>query len=443
MKRILYFCMALAMICFTGCEKRVSNQNTTANEKISQSMSSEVNGEQVIINVACVENYSEFTAYASEFNQNQTEYCVNLLDYSGDKGDTFDYINQLHLDIVSGNAPDVIISSNDDAVNTLISKGVFADLYDFLDTDAEVSRADILPNVLKAMETDGKLYSLTDQFIVRTLGVKQSKYNSSGWTIDELMSYYQTLPEGTAFSMLSNSKMAIFYMLFLDSNYVDYKNFTCNFNSDSFIRFLEFCNMFPENSEELDIDAIRTDAALCYGLDIGSFRNYGDYKADTFGGEEINFVGYPCEDRNGGYIQSTNRFSILENSDQKKGAWEFVKTFFTESYQNTIYQTGIPVRESSYKLITENSMSDQQLYVLPDGTQEYGDTIEAVLTDEEYAYFDSYVRSLNKFSGSSYHTDLKSICAEEVGPYFSSEIAAERAAELIQSRVSIMLSEAS
>lgn len=439
MKRVFALFSVVVVLLVSGCQKGNSGIYETGQPSESNSAD-----ERSIINVACVENYAEFDAYANEFNLNQSEYSVNLIDYAGDKGDEFNYINQLHLDIVSGKAPDVIIASNDDAINTLIPKGAFADLYKFLDSDSEVSRDALLPNILKAMETDGKLYSLTEQFGVRTLGVKQSRLNKQGWTMDELIEYYQTLPEDTVFSYYNNTKQGMFSGLFLDRNYVDYNHFSCDFTSESFLRFLEFCNLFPDtdNGTEPEPDCIGNDNVLCAFLHIADFREYGSWKMENFG-DEICFIGYPCEDGNGGYIQSRNRFSVLSSSDNKEGAWEFVRCFFTEKYQNSIYRTGLPVRESSYKLITENSMSDRQLYVLPDGTQEYIQTEEPVLSAEEYAYFDNYVRSLNKLTGSSYNTELKSICAEEANSYFSGIASAEKTAETIQSRVTIMLSEKS
>jgi nucleoside-specific outer membrane channel protein Tsx len=55
-----------------------------------------------------------------------------------------------------------------------VRKGMFADLYPFIDNDSDYSREDFSQPILKAFETDGKLYSIAPAFEFDTLVGKTS-----------------------------------------------------------------------------------------------------------------------------------------------------------------------------------------------------------------------------------------------------------------------------
>lgn len=75
-------------------------------------------------------------------------------------------------------------------------RGYLYDLYELIDADAELSREDFFPNILAAMETDGKLYSISPAFGVLSLvGSAEVLGEEMGWTLQELMEVVKAHPE--------------------------------------------------------------------------------------------------------------------------------------------------------------------------------------------------------------------------------------------------------
>lgn len=70
-------------------------------------------------------------------------------------------------------------------------QGNFADMYEFIDSDSELSREDFLPNLLKASETDSKLYTFSDRFKVFTV-LGKLPYSAIKWASPPSSS--ETLP---------------------------------------------------------------------------------------------------------------------------------------------------------------------------------------------------------------------------------------------------------
>ena len=56
-------------------------------------------------------------------------------------------MSKMNTDIASGNTPDIIMISSEMPVNSYISKGLFADLNPFLETDSELNREDYIENI--------------------------------------------------------------------------------------------------------------------------------------------------------------------------------------------------------------------------------------------------------------------------------------------------------
>jgi len=75
------------------------------------------------------------------------------------------------------------------------AKGLFEDLYPFIDADPELQRDDLVENVIRLKETDGALYRAASYFGIGTLMGKSSVLgNSIGWTMDEFLAVVKNSP---------------------------------------------------------------------------------------------------------------------------------------------------------------------------------------------------------------------------------------------------------
>ena len=431
--------------------------------------------ETTVMTIGMLWSDSEVTSKITEFNKTNDKYRIKIKDYSefdvyNEETEKYDStsIGQLKNDIISGNAPDMICVYQKNAIDSLASKGVFADLYPLMENDSELSKDKILPNILAACENDGKLYSISPSFYLNTYAAK-TKFVSAdkqNWTMDDLIEAYNNLPEGMALFQSCTSKQEVYSNLWYSimPDFIDYESKTCSFDSPEYIKFLEFCNNFSEESSSPDYESMTDDEwqqywqdqeSMCFNdkaliseIYMSNLREYARVKQSTFG-DDITLVGAPSSDGQGAKLQFNYNFAILSDSGCKDAAWSFIKEFFTEEAQAKTSEYGnMPATVSAFEKMADESMS-KPYYTDENGEKvEYDDTYYIngneitidPLTQEERDFIVDYVKGVTSVGG-SYDTDIYEICDEEVKAYFGGEKSAEDAAKMIQNRVSILISE--
>ena len=213
----------------------------------------------------------------------------------------------LEIDIVSGRIPDIVCLDTKET-EKLASKGAFADLYEFMDHDAQFQRTSFLQNYLQAAETDGHLYSIAQKFTIKTMAAKTKYIDTENWTFDEFRNAYENRPEGMELFESGNNRNGVFGMLSNSgADFIDLTTQTCSFDSDGFREMLEFCSQFPSVDEyDFENKSCRRDTALLSDMYISSFRDFNVQKQCVFG-EDITFVGTPTESGSGSAMLLTNQ----------------------------------------------------------------------------------------------------------------------------------------
>lgn len=409
------------------------------------------------ITLAVAGNYENIKGAVADFNAQGLKYKVNVKDYF----EGYEYsaegldsaVKALEMDIIAGKIPDMVwLDSNE--IYKLSSKGAFADLYGFMENDRVYKKEAFLPNYLEAAETDGKLYSISDTFMIWTIAAKADITEKQHWSFDEFTEVYNSLPEGMAlFEQGNNKEGALSLLTHNCSGFVDYANHTCNFDSPDFIRILEFVNQFPFSGDEsFEEKFCRNDTAFLANMYIMSFRDINIQKQSVFG-EDITFVGCPTDNGEGSMLLLPNQFAIMENSPNKQGAWELIRTFFDDERYDQM--KSIPVTESGLEKVMAEALEppyyiDEAMGGIKTYMSETAhdwssnkDIKITPMTEEESKRYEEFVRSVNTASSGNFDSEIYKIISEETSAYFAGECSAEKCAGLIQNRVSIMLSEQS
>ena len=143
-------------------------------------------------------------------------------------------------------------------------------------------------------------------------------------------------------------------------------------------------------------------------------------------------------------------FAITAKAANPEGAWQFVRYFLTEEYQDNLinvnYNSGIPIRISSL----EKHLADckEPPYYNDNGVKRYYENTVyngysmvniGVNTDEDNEKMLSLIKSVS----SVYREDkfVLAIVEEETGAYFAGQKSAEDVAKIIQNRVQNYLDE--
>ena len=401
-----------------------------------------------------------------EYNKNSTEYEIELTSYQDFAVNSYDdAVTKLNNDMIAGNLPDILVIDTQIPVDSYISKGLLANLYDFMDKDETFNREDYLQNVFQAYENNGKLYEVVPSFNINTLIGKTSRVGSEeGWTMDEFIKFCDENTEsadqifgdrwGTKSSMLSSM------LYYNSSSFINKETGECKFNTDEFINLLEFCNKFPKEYDDSAYDMdnnygqeyesrYREDRALLSQAYVNNFRFFKENELGAFG-EPITVKGYPTNEGNGSVINSYTSLAITSKAKNADGAWDFVKYFYSDEYQDqyaTPNSYEFPVKISSLEKQAEAAKQKPYWTDENGNKEEYDNTYWIgdqqitipVNTDEENQRMIDFIKSVN-VSG-RYDQQAMEIINEEAGAFFEGQKSAKDVAGIIQNRVSNYIAE--
>lgn len=436
----------------TGWDDLTGNSQMTA---LTKTPASEIQEKIVLTYATSYLNYYTRAAIIN-FNKTNGTYRVKVKDYSNyaTEDDYMAGYSQLNMDIISGNIPDIIDLSNQ-TIENYANKGVLADLYTLMDSDSDISREDFVPGLLQAFETNGKLYSMITDFTIMTvLGLSSVVGDQPGWTFDQMMAAYEKMPEGAAiFSDMTKDWLLSYSLQLSLSQFIDSDTGKCSFNSDGFIKLLEFANSFPEEydytkyedgSYVSDFVRMREGSLMLTQVYLYSFDAYQEHKG--YYGDNFTYIGFPTENGNGASFNSNSYYGVSAKSANIEGAWQFIKYLVSDDYQTTAIWS-FPVTMSAFSKKAEDYMKPNT-YINEDGEEvEYEniwnmDGIEIKmdpLTQEDIDALLAYISSVDQVY--NYDNSMMEIITEETAAYFAGQKSASETANLIQNRVQTYISE--
>ncbi len=390
-----------------------------------------------------------------DFNKSNEKYRITVKEYGNTDYETG--IMQLNNDITGGNCPDMIDISS---VNFKLyaEKGVFENLYPYIEQSG-FNKADYLENIFKAYEINGELYAIVPQFYITTTAAKASKVGDvSGWTLQEMLAFVKDSDAENIFPYATRDTVFGYCIYNNIDEFIDGETGTCNFNGEEFIQILEFANDFPQEwdyskMEEGTYSKIKNDKLLLLQTSISSVQEY--QMMNGMFDNDIAFVGYPNSERKGNLIQPANgSIAVSAKSKDKDGAWEFVKTFISEEYQNQLVGErtsgwGFPISLTALEKKFEKDMTPEYY------EDENGNKVEQMKTSWGYDDFnmDIYaakqedIDAVKEIIASAQRThseigeELTNIINEEAAAFFKGQKSAKETAEIIQNRVQIYVNE--
>ena len=396
-----------------------------------------------------------------DFNRSNSGVRIEVVDYSqyATEDDYSAGVTKLNTEIISGNVPDLFVA-DELPIEQYGAKGLLCDLYEFIDSDEELSREDFFENILTAMESDGKLYSISPTFgIVSLVGNADVVGEEMGWTLQELMDVSKAHPEAQYLLDPYTTKAAMLQtMLALNlGEYVDWATGECSFNSQDFIDVLNFCNMFPESydynsgTQESTPALVSSGRQLLASYSASDFESFQMYEA-MFGGH-LAFKGFPTSEGIGNVAVPTgSRLSISSTCSDPEAAWSFVRTaLLEETYPEDryYYVNGYPLNKASFEKLEAKAMEKQY-----ETDPETGEQVEVstggwgwddfyidiyAMTEEQAQQLDALIASVDRTY--SYDQNIMNLVTEECADFFAGTKTAEQAASLIQDRVSIYVNE--
>jgi len=392
-----------------------------------------------------------------DFNKSSDLYRIVTKEYEGYMSGE-EYVRGytlLNNDIIAGNMPDIIIASSSMPIESYVSKRLLANVDDLIAKDEELSKVEFLENVLEAMRINGKLYHVIPSFEVMTfIGKKSLVGQYDQWDMATFQNLLASMPEGTqGLGAITRDSFLYQMMTFGGNDFVDVSTGKCNFDSENFIDMLKYAATLPEqfddsfyddyyNNYESQFRDERTLLMQCYIYAMRDMtRNINGYF-----GEDVSFVGFPTQTGNGSVIQETSSFVLSAKSANLDAAWEFVRYYLTEEYQQEL-QWELPTLKSAFEKQLETA-KEKPYYMDENGEKvEYDETfyingeeiILEPLTDDQIQQLKDFILSVNKHY--FYNEDITNIINEESAAFYAGQKTAEEVAKIIQNRVQVYVDE--
>lgn len=383
-----------------------------------------------------------------DFNRENNGYRISVKQYVS-YSEEMDAYEQLNMDILTGNMPDILALDSDAVFRNLIDKGLLADVGKLIAEDAELSDVEFMENVFDALRIDGVLYQVAPAFAVDTFLAKKSLVGErTGWNGEEFARICQTLPEGMeVITEMSGQEYLAAYMAACGNEMIDYDSGTCYFDSPEFTAVLEFASSIPEKAESYGEHSVYVQGSMFDSrylenkvlLEPVSIIRIRDLCARINGalGEDGAYVGFPNESREGGVLRLYGTSFVLSSqSSCLDGAWSFARYLLTEEYQSGLLDRagGLPTRRDVFEANVQDAAEFEGFCFI---NNEYRKL--PALTEEQLDRAVAFIEGVHHFSFDD--ETVMSIIYEEAEGYFRGQKDVESVVDVIQNRVGLYLQE--
>lgn len=407
--------------------------------------------EKTTLTVAMIKKDSYTAEQLMKFNRTSTDYRLELKVYAEDESpDALKAaVTQFNMDLISGNAGDIIFVNRDMDFTNLAAKGAFADLDTFLEQDPELDKSDFIENIVGTLSVDGKLYGIAPYFELNTLVGKTSNVGTGeSWTVSDIQNMLKTHENSVLMYGMRNVDALGMFLRYNMNSYYNPQTGECHFNGEDFKAVLEMAAAFPD---ELDLEEVNAnwDNVSDYANDVRLLDKYASYYGfyglqhyRVIFGAEVSLIGYPVDTGSGTSVSFGNGlYTISSASDNKEAAWQFIRQYLSEEYQSETYEDGImkygfPIRKDVFERLIETAMAEK-----PEAVWTHGDTQFELepLSEEDAEYFRKLVYGVTRNNFIDYQ--MYQIIMEEAGAYFSGQKTVDEVADVIQNRVQLYVNE--
>ncbi len=403
-----------------------------------------------LISLAAVDLELSLLSAIMDYNRQETGCRIMVKDYG--EYDTPDEPHKgyeiMKEDMMNGIIADMICADGQN-FESLASKGLFADWYALMDADTAFNRADYYENFFEAYEYKDKLLRLGVGFEIMT-GIAKTEYvgTEQGLSLGEQLDI--PLQEGMDRWIYSPAEiLAETWMRNFQTGTINRETAECYFDSPDFVKLLEELNRIPQGDEfyltmndnygfnyktnwtEDRVLFMSNDISITDPIAIRTIRRY------YFGDADITLTGFPMVqveniDRgNGGVFNTGFTVSINAQSAEKEKIWDFMKHLLSEEYQKKL---SMPIHRGALEFQIEQAEHNVTFMA-------FGEMFVGALESWESDILRDYIEGVRTCSYYDYR--VHDILLEEAEKMLAGDQTPQECAEMMQSRVSIYLSEQS
>lgn len=413
--------------------------------------------EKTVITYGCLFPGSLLCSQIVRFNKLNKEYRIELKQYGADGMDPGEAKDLIRMDILAGNAPDIIDIGgffSEEERCELIEAGVFEDLSPYFEKETKIIRADYLEGALQVYERNQALYAIMPTFgLYGLVGEEAEIGDRTAVNLEELSALYNSYyGDEKPLPGFSRKKMLdVLCRLNIDS-FVDKETGECHFKDDSFMQILEFASRFGEEDKQADIEQIRNGEILFMEASLLSVADIQYY--EFLFGDTVRMIGYPADEETGLMaLPCVSVLSMNKQTENKEGAWQFICFLLEENQQQELGRSGaqgIPIKKSVIDMLCEEQMEveyeedeEGNLQEKSKSSRHIGDIVVKfyAVTGQEADYYKELLQKIGNTGDIGMQQGLLAIVQEEAADYFAGMKPMEEVLEIIQSRAQNYINE--
>lgn len=404
------------------------------------------NAEKITLTMACRELPSTVSAAVLKFNRQSNDCRVVIKDYGAA---AIDGIDRLTVDLNAGNVPDLFCTEGID-VEDMISGGWLADLWPYIDEDEVLSRESLVQPLFNAMSAQGKLYTVTGGFTLKTtLALVPAAGAAPGWSIEQMQSAASSMPALESLGGGSYTRQEVLedIISLYAQTYIDREAGMASFDSPEFLALLEYAASYPETAQQTDDNWMPEGRQLFYPVELYNLLGSRLFQLRLSGGSKTVWKGYPGLAGSGSAFCPETPLAMSAACENKQAAWRFLRSILLPENQGYVSAWGetpagivsMPSNQSVFEaMLREMASQPENLsYTYADS---YGNSVEVKgWNASEKKAFQQLIQDTvvvwqpeNAVSG---------ILRDEIGRFFARQQSAQSAASAIQNRVQLYLDE--
>jgi len=347
---------------------------------------------------------------------------------------SYESFREFQLALARGDAPDLIDLNTQDT-DALAEGGVLEDLEPFLEGSGTVGKEDLLASVLEAGKAGGKYVAVIPGYAVSAFLVKRDATDQGRWTPEEFLALAQAHPEsllvyGGSPAYYHDTVMQ--YAVIGDMEaYVDWEGKECFFDSDRFISLLEDISSLDTPDVDVDVkekpasaewEALAGGGLLAARLNAGAWGTGAAIQGNGgLSGGTYETAGYPNQAKELRFVlDPAYILGLYSGSKAKEDAWAFLEFLLSKECQDS--QGYLWARTDTFeKWVNEGKVRG----------------MDSELSREDREYI-RYMADNARRTTTKWWTVLP-IVIEEMNAVCRGERTAQEAAQIIQSRVTLML----
>ena len=371
---------------------------------------------------------------AAMFNASSAEYFIECTELEESSG-TLNTVDRLLLE---KDVPDLVVLDEGTPLDAYRNRGVFLDLEPYLNSAAFLSCA------REALLTEGKLYTVSAGFSVRTYSGR-AEFLPDTWRYEDLFRLHDSLTEGQR--MIWSGKYPPDFLngaaSLIDGEAVD---------TQTLAKLYELLCTTPDGQDISgkpgNVEIYAEGQVLLKGAMVNSVDSYVQMKAYA-GWEEPRIVGYPSADGGVHKIEFDNRIAVFAEGDCHDGAAAFAD-YLIRTYPVTaagLDYCSIPTAEECWDNWTGLLQQSGVAFAFEPGSGEWWpyspeDSAEYIVVEPDDALCEEFRAWLNSITPAAPVPDqIYAILTEELSACQGGAVSAEEAAERAAGRIRLYLSE--